>query len=282
MNPFDERLTLMRGGVAARALEGVVPAAEYRDTLARQCAAPATGIRKGPAADAELGDQLLFGEIFDVLLEEGEASLGQARRTGYVGWVDTEALHSPVEAPTHRVHALRTYAFARPDITSRPIGLYSMNALVTVEARDGRFAKAVGSGWFLEAHLAPVGLALSTDPAAIAESFLGAAYLWGGRESLGLDCSGLVQQALAACGKACPRDTDMQEAEVGTEIDRSALRRGDLVFWPGHVSMMLDETRMVHANGYHLAVVIETLPDALVRIRDGGGKPPSSYKRVQG
>lgn len=279
MNPFDERLILMRGGVAARALEGVVPAAEYRDTVARQCAQPSAGLRKGPAADAELGDQLLFGEIFDVLLEEGEASLGQARRTGYVGWVDSDALHGPVEAPTHRVHALRTYAFTRPDITSRPIGLYSMNALITLEARDGRFVKAVGSGWFLEAHLAPVGLALATDPAGIAEAFLGAAYLWGGRESLGLDCSGLVQQALAACGVACPRDTDMQ-ARIGAAVDPADLSRGDLVFWKGHVGMMLDADRMVHANGHHMATVVEALSDAVARIDAAGYGPPTAYRRL--
>jgi len=277
---YDERLTLMRGAVAARWLEGVVPAAEYRDTTARQCALPAAPIRKGPAPDAELGDQLLFGEIFDVLLQEGEASLGQSRRGGYVGWIPTKALHSPVEAPTHRVHALRTYAFSRPDFRSPAIDLHSMGALVTIEARDGRFAKAVGSGWFLEAHLAPVGLGLAADPAAIAEAFVGAAYLWGGRESLGLDCSGLVQQALAACGRACPRDTDMQEAVFATEIDRHALRRGDLVFWPGHVGMMLDETRLAHANSHHMAVVIEPLADAVVRIRDSRGDGPTGYRRV--
>lgn len=275
----DARLTLMRDGVAARALEGRVPARRYVDTTARQCALPAAAIRKGPAPDAELGDQLLFGEIFDVLLEEGGLSFGQARRDGYVGWTPTDALHSPVEAPTHRVHALRAYAFSRPDIRTEPIGLYSMNALLTLERRDGRFAKAVGTGWFVEAQLAPIGLALSRDPAGIAEAYLGAAYLWGGRESLGLDCSGLIQQALYAAGKACPRDTDMQEAALGRPVDRQALRRGDLVFWTGHVAMMLDETRMLHANSHRMAVTVEVLDDAIVRIRSSGGGEPTSFRR---
>ncbi|ATQ44359.1 C40 family peptidase [Caulobacter mirabilis] len=279
MSQPDRRLTLIRDGVAARVLEGVVAADRYLDPTARQCAVTAAAIRKTPAPDAEQEDQLLFGEVFDMLLEEGGFSFGQARRDGYVGWVETAALHSPIEAATHRVHALRTYGFSRPDIKSRPIGLYTMNALVTVEAREGRFVKAVGSGWFIEAHLAPVGLALATDPATVAEKFLGAVYQWGGRESLGLDCSGLIQQALTACGRACPRDTDMQQAGLGTPIQDDHPRRGDLVFWKGHVAMMLDETRMIHANAHHMAVAIEPLADAIVRIRNNGGGEPTAYRR---
>ncbi len=279
MSRPDRRLTLIRDGVAARTLEGVVAADRYLDPTARQCAVPATAIRKTPAPEAEQEDQLLFGEVFDVLLDEDGFSFGQARRDGYVGWVETAALHSPIEAATHRVHALRTYGFSRPDIKSRPIGLYTMNALVTVEAREGRFVKAVGSGWFIEAHLAPVGLALSTDPATVAEKFLGAVYQWGGRESLGLDCSGLIQQAMTACGRACPRDTDMQQAGLGAPIQDDHPRRGDLVFWKGHVAMMLDGARMIHANAHHMAVAIEPLADAIVRIRNNGGGEPTAYRR---
>jgi len=140
-------------------------------------------------------DQLLFGELFDVLEETGGWAFGQARRDGYVGFVETAALSAPGPEATHWVSALRTYAFSRPDIKSAPAGLYSMNALVAVEAREGRFARGAGTGWFIADHLTPIGFG-ETDHAAVAERFLGAPYQWGGRESVGLDCSGLVQQAL--------------------------------------------------------------------------------------
>ena len=279
MSAFDRRLTLIRDGVAARGLEGIVPAERYLDPTARQCAATATAIRMAPAPDAEQEDQLLFGEVFDVLLEDGGYAFGQARRDGYVGWVESAALHSPVEAATHRVHALRAYAFGRPDIKSRPIGLYSMNALITVEAREGRFVKAIGSGWFVESQIAPVGCALAADAASVAEQFLGAPYQWGGRESLGLDCSGLIQQALHACGRTCPRDTDLQRDGLGAAIPGHALRRGDLVFWKGHVAMMLDGERMIHANAHHMAVTVEPLAGAIDRIRAAGGGEPTAYRR---
>lgn len=279
MTAFDRRLTPIRDGVAARSLEGIVPAARYIDPTPRQCAVPAAAIRKGPAADAEQEDQLLFGEVFDLLFEDGAFGFGQARRDGYVGWVETAHLYGPVEAASHRVASVVTYGFSRPDLKSRPIGLYSMNSLLTIEAREGRFAKAIGTGWFIEAHLAPVGERLETDAATVAERFLGATYQWGGREGFGLDCSALIQQALAACGRASPRDTDQQQAVLGAPVPGNALQRGDLVFWKGHVAMMLDETRIVHANGHHMAVAIEPLNEAVERIRAAGVGEPTAYRR---
>lgn len=276
---FDRRLTLIHDGVAARVLEGVLPADRYVDPVALQVRAPAAPLRRHPKEDAEQESCLLFGERFDVLGEEDGYAIGQAARDGYVGWVAVEALSGPPLIPTHRVKALRTYAFSQANIKTTPVGLYSMNALVTVEEIDGRFARAARSGWFMAEHLAPIGAGFDTDPAGVALGFLGAPYLWGGRESLGLDCSGLVQQALAACGVACPRDTDMQ-AKIGRAVDPADLTRGDLVFWKGHVGMMLDADRMVHANGHHMATVVEPLAEAIGRIDAAGVGQPTAYRRL--
>lgn len=276
---FDRRTTLIRDGVAARVLEGVVPASAYVDPAAMQVSAPAAPLRRHPDDDAEQESRLLFGERFDVLLEKDGYAFGQAARDGYVGWVPAEALSGPPLAPTHRVKVLRTYAFSKADIKTTPVGLYSLNALVTVEETDGRFARAARTGWFMAEHLAPIGAGFETDAAGVALRFLGAPYLWGGRESLGLDCSGLVQQALNACGVACPRDTDMQ-AKIGQAVDRADLARGDLVFWKGHVGMMIDAEQMVHANGHHMATVVEPLSGAIARIEAAGYGPPTAYRRL--
>ncbi|NBB16579.1 peptidoglycan endopeptidase [Caulobacter sp. SLTY] len=275
---FDRRLTLIHEGTAARVLEGVVAAETYDDPIAMTCVAPSAPLRRHRDDGAEQESLLLFGEQFDVLLERDGFAFGRLARDGYVGWVRSDALAAPALSPTHRVTALRTYAFSRPDIKSPPVGLYSLNALVAVEEADGRFARAAHAGWFMTDHLAPVGSAFRTDPAEVATTFLGAPYLWGGRESLGLDCSGLVQQALLACGRACPRDTDMQ-AKIGQAIDRAALDRGDLVFWKGHVAMMLDAERMIHANAHHMAVTIEPLEAAVARIEAAGNGAPTAYRR---
>jgi cell wall-associated NlpC family hydrolase len=274
----DPRITLWRDGVAARSLEGVLEAEIYLDPKATGCAVAATGVRAAPDAASEQMDQLLFGERFEVLEEEGAWLFGQAARDGYVGFVEAAALKPAGPAPTHRVAAIRTYAFEGPSIKSRALGPYSINSLVCVETVEGKLAKVAGAGWMHGAHLSPIGV-FEDDWAAVAERFVGAPYLWGGRESLGLDCSGLVQQALFACGRACPRDTDQQEA-LGDAIDAAAFGRGDLVFWKGHVAMGLGDGRIVHANGHHMATVVEPLSAAIERIAAVGYGAPTSYRRV--
>lgn len=242
------------------------------------CRAERAPLRAEPRSDSEQRDQLLFGEPFEVVAQDAGWAFGRAGRDGYVGYVQAAALRPDSGAPTHWVRALRTYAFPQPDFKSAPPLLLSMNALVRVVGQEGRYLEAEGAGWIAEHHLSPVD-AFEPDPAGVAERFLGAAYQWGGRESLGLDCSGLVQQALYACGRPCPRDSDMQEA-LGRGVSADALRRNDLVFWDGHVGLMLDGRRLIHANASHMAVAAEALEEAVARKQAAGEGEPVAYRRL--
>lgn len=273
----DDRLILARDGMAARSLEGIVPAERYVDTTPRQVLRPLTALRRGAAADAEQLDEVLFGETFEVLDEADGWAFGQAKRDGYVGYVEAAALGSPGARPTHWVKALRTYGYSAPSIKTAPTGLYSMNTPVAAEAHEGRFVKTAG-GWIVADHLAPVG-DVAADFVAVAETFVGTPYFWGGRTSVGLDCSGLVQQALYAAGRPCPRDSD-QQAALGEPIAPEQLRRGDLVFWRGHVAIMLNATDIVHASGAAMEVTAEPLATAIARISAAGGGEPTAYRRL--
>ncbi|GGL30481.1 MULTISPECIES: NlpC/P60 family protein [Caulobacter] len=275
--PYDPRVTLARPDLADLDLQGLVAAERYEAPTLRQVAVPTAALRKAAHPMAEQWDQLLFGELFKVLEVKGGFAWGQAARDGYVGFVAEDDLAARGAPATHQVAVPRTYAFAEPDIKSRPVGLYSQNALTAIEAAEGRFARGEGTGWFVAAHLRPVGVALA-DPVAVAEGYLGAPYQWGGRESLGLDCSGLVQQALAACGKAVPRDTDLQLAFF-TPVAEAERRRGDLVFWKGHVALLLDADTILHANAHHMAVAIEPLAEAVARIEAAGGGGVTGWRR---
>jgi cell wall-associated NlpC family hydrolase len=277
VNGFDPRLTLARADLADVDLLGLVAAERYAAPTVRRVAVPTAALRKAADPRAEQWDQLLFGELFRVLDIQDGFAWGQAGRDGYVGFVAQADLAAPGEPATHQVAVPRTYAFSEPSIKSRPAGLYSLNALTTIEAVEGRFAKGEGTGWFVAAHLAPVGVALA-DYVAVAQGYLGAPYQWGGRESLGLDCSGLVQQALAACGKAVPRDTDMQLAFFAP-IPEAERRRGDLVFWKGHVAILLDAETILHANAHHMAVAIEPLAGAIARVEAAGGGGVTGWRR---
>lgn len=277
---FDPRTTLARADLAEQALEGLVRAKAFGPVEPWQCAAPSAAVRKAPTARAAQLDQVVFGEAFDVLDRKDGWLWGRARRDGYVGWVEAAAFAQPVLSPTHRIAAIRTYAYAEPDDTTAPLALLTLNALATVERTAGGFAKVARTGWIAAPHLAALG-AFERDPVAVAERYLGAPYQGGGRESLGLDGSALVQQALYACGRGCPRDADLQAVQTGEAIDRAhGLRRGDLVFWEGHVGLMVDEARIIHANAHHRAVAVEPLADAVARHRDAGVGEPTGYRRL--
>jgi hypothetical protein len=274
---LDRRFTLARPDLASLALEGRLAAGRFEAPASLRLIAPAAAVRAAPDPGAEQIDQLLFGERFDALGREGAFAWGQAARDGYVGWVEAAALGAGGGAPTHRVTALRAFAFAAPSIKAPSSGPFSLNALLTVTDLQDAMARVEGAGWMPLAHIAPIGEAFEAA-ADVAPRFLGAPYLWGGRDSLGLDCSGLTQQAFYAAGRACPRDSDLQ-ARLGAAVPREGLARGDLVCWRGHVGMMLDDRRLIHANAYHMAVAIEPLAEAVERIAARGGGVPTAYRR---
>ena len=274
----DARTLLARPDLADAGLEGLVRADHYAEATPMRCTLAQAGVLKTAQDGAEQQDELLFGEIFEVLEIRDGWAWGQARRDGYVGFVRAEALAAEGEAPTHRVAALRTCGFVRPDLKSKVTALLSLNSLVRPSEIQGGYADCGEAGWIFARHLAPIGV-FETDPVSVAELYLGAPYLWGGRSSLGLDCSGLVQQAFYAVGRACPRDTDQQLAAFDETPGRTELRRGDLVFWKGHMGVMLDGTRMIHANAHHMAVAIEPLDGALARI-EKAGVPFVGYRRA--
>ncbi|WP_029031569.1 NlpC/P60 family protein [Salinarimonas rosea] len=278
----DRRLTLARPDLADAALEGIVPAARYAAPTPKRVRAPLVDLRPQPRLDAGIDTQALMGEAVDVLDvdEEGFAFVRLAR-DGYVGWLSADALGEAEPAPTHRVAALRTFLYPGPSMKLPIAGWLSLGAEVAIVETRGDFAHAPGAGWLHMPHLAARDAAPEADFVAVAERFLHTPYLWGGVSSLGLDCSGLVRAALHAAGRACPRDTDMQEAALGEAVPEGApLRRGDLVFWKGHVGIMRDEATLLHANGWHMAVASEPLAQARARILEKSFGPVTRIVRL--
>jgi hypothetical protein len=269
----DPRLTPARPDLAAKYLEGKVKAAHFVEGVEFEISESVVPLRERPASDATLLTQAFKSERVTIYDRNGEGfAWGQLNSDGYVGWLPDRALAKPAGDPTHIIIAIRTFAFPGPSIKLSPVETLLMGTKVTVMREDGAFA-VTREGWYLpRGHLGTIG-ENAKDFVAVAERFVGTPYLWGGKSSLGIDCSGLVQISLNAAGTGCPRDSDMQQDGLGRELDGAELRklrRGDLVFWNGHVAIARDADSIVHANAHHMATVIESTSEAVARIKAAG------------
>lgn len=279
---MDKRLTPARPDVAAKYLEGKVEAERFVTGEEFEITDGVTSVRRDPFAGAMLDTQALRGERFTVYdrNEEGWA-WGQLGSDGYVGWISDLALYPPSPAPTHKVTALRTFAFPGPSIKIPPMDTLPLGARLSIVKMTEAFAVASNGHYIPRQHVAELSFT-EPDFVAVAERFVGTPYLWGGRSSLGIDCSGLVQIALTAAGTGCPRDSDMQESGLGralSDVEMQNLKRGDLVFWKGHVAIVRDADTIVHANAHHMTTAIENTKGAITRIAAGGGEV-TSIKRL--
>ncbi|HLN10779.1 MAG TPA: NlpC/P60 family protein [Xanthobacteraceae bacterium] len=274
---LDPRLTPARPDLAARYLQGAVEAERFVEGTVLEVVDAQAPLRRAPAGDAPLETEALLGErvIVYEISDEGWA-WGQLEADRYVGYLPANALAAPGARPTHTVAALRTLIFPGPSIKLPPVAAPSLGARLAIAHHHERFAVTAAGGFVPASHLVPLGHK-APDFVAVAERFVGVPYLWGGKTSFGLDCSGLVQVALGAAGLAAPRDTDMQERSLGVAVmanaDHSNLQRADLMFWRGHVAIVRDPFTLVHANAYHMAVAREPIVEAIARIRATDGEP---------
>ena len=270
---MDRRLTPATLRMAHVSLRGVVDAPAYIEGERQQISVPLADLLRSPNGARER--QLWLGEGFIVIDRDQGHAFGFAEKDGYCGWLPEAALQDGPPC-THWVASSGTHLYSEPKASSRELAALPMGARLSVAGQLGKYAETP-QGYVPASHLLPLGQHL-TDPVAVAELFLNAPYLWGGNSRAGLDCSGLCQIAHSACGIAMSGDADLQET-AGTVV-QGEFRRGDLLFWQGHVAIAVDADRLIHANGHTMSVAYEGIAEAIARIEAAEGAPLRSHRRL--
>lgn len=293
----DRRLLKSNGRAAHASLRGQVESEAFIDPVPMRVAWPVAALFSLPEGHAPKRErELVLHEVFESL-EVGETWVfGYAARDGYVGYMRREALADSASIwPTHVVATRQSYLASVPELkNSEEMLPISFGAALEVgnTHENGRWAevaqlratpdghKSTFTSYVPTAHLRPLDR-VERDPVEVAERFLGTPYHWGGNSGFGIDCSGLVQAGCLACGIACPGDSDLQEAALGTTLSPdAALQRGDLLFWRGHVAWVAGPDLLLHANAHHMAVAFEPLDAALARIAAQGDGPVTRRARL--
>jgi cell wall-associated NlpC family hydrolase len=282
---LDPRIHIARGDLVEIGLAGIVAAGRYTAPLPMIAARPHTPLSTEPDAAAPAVSELLHGEAFDVYDIQSDRmnndwAFGRTLHDGYTGWLPLAALADPPEAPApaHLITARSAPVFARPDIKAPILHHLPMGAQIHA-VPSARFLALAGGGHVHKAHVAPhAALHQILAPLAIARLFADAPYVWGGRTPNGVDCSGLVQSALAACNIPCPRDSDQQRGSLGTRIDPADAQAGDIAFFPGHVGFLTAQGHIFHANAHWMRTMEEPLADVLARL--GGTEHLLAVKRL--
>jgi cell wall-associated NlpC family hydrolase len=269
----DKRTTPARPDLAAASLKGQVEAARFAEGEAASVTGVRVSLRASPSHETEQVSELLFGEIVTIYERKDGWAWLQSSIDSYMGYARESGLDPAFEADARVVHPL-TPLLSQPEVKSPLRDLLPLNARVKRGRQEGNFV-AVADGFVAARALAPIAATVS-DFVAVAEQFIGVPYVWGGRTFQGLDCSGLIQTALHAAGTACPRDTDMIEQALGQPVARDQIKRGDLVFWKGHMGVMRDGETLLHANAFYMQVTSEPLEAVIARI----ATPVTSIKRL--
>lgn len=272
---LDPRRNAYRADLANIALKNEVTSAQFTEGRTAWVVDPAAPVKRAPRFDAPLDTQALYGEQLTVFDKREGWAWVQLSGDDYVGYLPENSIsHEPIKA-THRISAQRTFLFPKPNIKAPPLCALPLNARVEIINEETDFLLTKQGAFLHKKHVSPID-SFDMDYVTVAERFVETPYLWGGKQDTGIDCSGLVQTSMEAVGIHVPRDSDMQASETGKALpkpfDLTSLRRGDLIFWKGHVGIMADKQNLLHANAFHMKTVIEPLADAVKRSLEAGNE----------
>jgi len=231
------------------------------------CISPTTDIIGYPQNAHRISEddsQLLYGETFQVEEEHGAYVYGHSILDNYKGYIDREDLIKDATPANALITTRFAHLYPEPDMKSRPKKSISFMSRVSLNDKsENDFVQTQSGEWLYKDVVCKIDQYKPNDDLAdLALKFLDTPYRYGGRSMLGIDCSGLVQIAMIARGLDCPpRDSRKQEGAFGKKVAKDNLQRNDIVFFEGHVGIMIDSENILNATARHMTALIEPLTD---------------------
>ena len=267
---LDPRINAFRPDLADISLSNSVKADRYVEGVMRQSLVGVSPLLAAPEENAKQVSQIRYGEFMDVFETRDDGYVWvQNRLDRYVGYLPPlNVLGEEIADLSTRINVLRTFLYPEPDIKTPPLDELTLGSYVTIAGEEKSFYRLAGGGYVYTPHVSTTEAAITPDYVFTAGRMLSTPYLWGGRTPRGIDCSGLVQLALEMAGIDCPRDSDQQREAFGKPLPRHwrdmGWKRGDLIFFKGHVGIMTGPDHMIHASAHHMQVIAEPLEDMVM------------------
>jgi cell wall-associated NlpC family hydrolase len=275
---MDPRLTPANAIVACSTLKGKIKHSNFVEGKNYQINVPSVDLLGAP--EGKRNRQLIYGSKVKYFDEADGWAFIQNVYDNYVGYVPKNTIVSKT-TKTHIVSVPLAHVFLEPNIKSKNVEMLPLAAKVSGQIVENGFLETE-LGWISVSQLKRK-TELPKDPVEVSKLLQNAPYLWGGNTTLGIDCSGLIQISLLLCGIDCPGDSDQQMNTLGQNIDiGSPRKKGDIIFWKGHVAWALNERQILHANAYHMATVIEEANEAIERIKKQDNNSVIAHKRLIG
>ncbi len=244
------------------------------------CKSPYINLYDKPSYNSKVGSQILYGEKFKILSKKKKFYKVKNSYDNYVGYIKSLKCTNKFR-PTHKISVLKSRIFKYPKIHSKHKSkkFLSFSSKIQIIKKNKNFIMFDKNKWLSIKDIKLINQK-EKNFIKILKLFLKCKYMWGGKTFNGIDCSALIQIFYQYNNKYYPRDTKDQIKYSKKKIKRSNFKKGDLIFWKGHIAACLNSTKLIHAYGPKKKVILMPISKTINRIEKTANLKVKKISRI--